>query len=164
MEIDSGIEKGRKYYAYSNCTFLALIVLVNFVSVKKAVDELGGEGSAKLGTGVAQMILGTIVFFIIAEDETLLNFKEDAAFFYYLMRYAFLFDGLYGIAQVFIAVFKRIDRIKEIASTVQKQNSMVQNAGPAQQNTREYPNTIQSQQCVPMWKRVQDQQNDETKI
>lgn len=152
--------------------FLALIALVYFVSVKKAVDELGGEESAKLGTGVAQMILGFILFFIIGEDETLVDMKEDLALLYYLMRYAFLFDGIYGIGQVCIAVVKRIDNVKDAAESVSKQgqqgcqmrNEFAVNNVHAWHNGQNHPNTAQSQGYVPAWKRVQDQQNEETKV
>lgn len=150
--------------------FLLLVALVYFASVKKAVNELGGEESAKLGTGVAQMILGIIVFFMIGEDETLLDLKEDMAFLYYLMRYAFLFDGIYGIGQIFIAVIKRIDRIQDAAETASRQNDSEKQAWPvksadssgnipAWQRTQNQQNGVQPQGYVPAWKRIEQEQD-----
>lgn len=144
----------------------AVLLVAVYVVSFYAVAELGGEETGKLSFGIAEMILGFVAFFIIGEDETVLGLKDDVQFLYYLLRYAFLFDGLYGIGQISIVVIKRIDGSAETLENVYERNTtnnQRRSAGvPSGTNCTTAGGGVQGQgqqqEYVPAWKRIQMEQ------
>lgn len=122
---------------------LVLVPVVHFVSIKVAANKLGGdEEAAKLGSGIAKILLGFFMFAIAGEDVILLERWSDEIeivdIVYVLVRYGFLLMALFGIIQSFASLYEKAEKKTEATDHWEQMKS-----------------AASDYQSIPAWKRVE---------